>query len=80
MKRVHGGAVVALERDMRAAHRLTAAQPEVEANRIREVREHALLLVDDPVAEQAQNRLVETLRPIPVAHVDRDVRDRHSGA
>jgi hypothetical protein len=71
--------VVALESDVGAADGVATADPEVETARVREVGERARLLVDDPVAEPAEHRLVERLRALPVRHVDRDVRDRHPG-
>ena len=49
---VDGLAIVALEGDVRAADGLAAPDPEVEPAVVGEVRERALLLVDDPVPER----------------------------
>ena len=72
-------AVGARKGDVRATARLVPADPEVEAAVVREVREHALLLVDDPVAERPEKLLVETPCSIPVADVHGHVLD-HFGS
>jgi len=66
VERVDGGAVVAIERDVRAADRIPPTDPEVETAIVREVRERTRLFVDDPVAERTQYRLVEGSRASPV--------------
>ena len=79
METIDGLAIRTLEGDMSAAHRVAPADSEVEALLAGEVRQRPRFLVDDAVAQPPEHFLVEALRALPLADVDRDVRDGHWG-
>ena len=72
-----GLAIGAGERDVRPSDRVAPSDPEVEAVLVREVGEHAVLLVDDAVPEWPEKLLVEPFRATPLTDVDRNVSDGH---
>ena len=80
MEPLDGLAVGAGERDVRPSDRVAPCDPEVEAALVREVGERGVLFVDDAVPERSEKLLVEPLRAIPLADVDRDVSDGHCGS
>ncbi len=77
MEPLDGLAIGAGERDVRPSDRVAPSDPEVEAVLVREVGEHAVLLVDDAVPEWPEKLLVEPFRATPLTDVDRNVSDGH---